>query len=48
MNPILAALAVLGTFLLVVGAIIGAFAGALAAILLATNPLHAYFGLSRR
>jgi hypothetical protein len=44
-NPILAALAVLGTFLLG-RAMMGAFAGALAAILLATNPLHAYFGLS--
>lgn len=44
-NPILAALAVLGTFLLG-RAMISPFAGALAAILLATNPLHAYFGLS--
>ena len=44
-NPILAALAVLGTFFLG-RAMISAFAGALAAILLATNPLHAYFGLS--
>ncbi len=44
-NPILAALAVLGTYFLG-RAIISSFAGALAAILLATNPLHAYFGLS--
>jgi hypothetical protein len=44
-NPILAALAVLGTFFLG-RAMISSFAGALAAILLATNPLHAYFGLS--
>ncbi len=44
-NPILAALAVLGTFFLG-RAMLGAFAGALAAILLATNPLHAYFGIS--
>jgi hypothetical protein len=44
-NPILAALAVLGTYFLG-RAMISSFAGALAAILLATNPLHAYFGLS--
>jgi dolichyl-phosphate-mannose-protein mannosyltransferase len=44
-NPILAALAVLGIFLLG-RAMMGEFAGALAAILLATNPLHAYFGNS--
>ena len=44
-NPILAALAVLGTFFLG-RAMLGEFAGALAAILLATNPLHAYFGVS--
>jgi hypothetical protein len=44
-NPILAALAVAGVFLLG-AALINPFAGALAAILLATNPLHAYFGLS--
>jgi hypothetical protein len=44
-NPILAALAVLGTFFLG-RAMMSAFAGTLAAILLATNPLHAYFGLS--
>ena len=44
-NPILAALAVLGTFLLG-RAMMGEFAGALAAILLATNPLHAYFANS--
>jgi hypothetical protein len=44
-NPILAALAVLGTFFLG-RAMLGEFAGALAAILLATNPLHAYFANS--
>jgi hypothetical protein len=44
-NPILAALAVLGIFFLGC-AMMGEFAGALAAILLATNPLHAYFGNS--
>jgi hypothetical protein len=44
-NPILAALAVLGIFFLG-RAMMGEFAGALAAILLATNPLHAYFGNS--
>jgi hypothetical protein len=44
-NPILAALAVLGTFFLG-RAMMGEFAGALAAILLATNPLHAYFANS--
>ena len=44
-NPLLAMLTVLGTFLLG-REMISPFAGALAAILLATNPLHAYFGLS--
>ena len=44
-NPILAALAVLGTFFLG-RAMLVEFAGALAAILLATNPLHAYFANS--
>jgi 4-amino-4-deoxy-L-arabinose transferase-like glycosyltransferase len=44
-NPILAALAVLGMFLLA-RAMINPFAGVLAALLLATNPLHAQFGLS--
>jgi len=44
-NPILAALAVLGVFLLA-RALVGAFAGVLAALLLATNSLHAGFALS--
>lgn len=44
-NPILAALALVGIFLLA-RSMIGAFAGVLAAILLATNPMHATFGLT--
>jgi 4-amino-4-deoxy-L-arabinose transferase-like glycosyltransferase len=44
-NPLLAVLTVLGVFLLG-RAWWGAFAGALAAILLAVNPLHLNFGLS--
>ena len=44
-NPILAVLAVVGMFLLGC-AMINDWAGALAALLLATNPLHAFYGLS--
>ncbi|MFA5204718.1 MAG: hypothetical protein WC708_09985 [Lentisphaeria bacterium] len=44
-NPLLAMLTVLGVFLLG-RAWWGTFAGALAAILLAVNPLHLHFGLS--
>jgi hypothetical protein len=44
-NPVLATLAVLGMFLLG-RALLGDFAGILAAVLLAVNPLHLYFGLS--
>ena len=44
-NPILAALALAGVFLLA-RAMVNAYAGALAAILLVTNPWHAYFGLT--
>ena len=44
-NPILAVLSVVGMFLLG-RAMINDWAGALAALLLATNPLHAFYGLS--
>lgn len=44
-NPVLATLAVLGMYLLG-RALWGDFAGALAALLLAANPLHAFYGLS--
>jgi hypothetical protein len=44
-NPILAVVAVVGMFLLG-RALISDWAGALAAILLATNPLHNFYGLS--
>ncbi|MFZ4695403.1 MAG: ArnT family glycosyltransferase [Verrucomicrobiia bacterium] len=44
-NPLLSALAVIGIFLLG-RAIAGDLAGAFAAILLATNPMHAYFSVS--
>jgi hypothetical protein len=44
-NPILAVLSVVGIFLLG-RALISDWAGALAAILLATNPLHNFYGLS--
>src|SRR5208283_2730453 len=44
-NPLLAALAIVGMFFLA-RAMINTTAGVLGALLLATNPLHAYFGLS--
>lgn len=44
-NPILAVLAVVGMFFLA-RAMLGDFAGALAAIFLATNPMHAFYGIS--
>ena len=44
-SPILAALALVGIFFLA-RSMVGAFAGVLATVLLATNPLHASFGLS--
>ncbi|MEI6085304.1 MAG: glycosyltransferase family 39 protein, partial [Verrucomicrobiota bacterium] len=44
-SPILAALALVGMFLLA-RSLVGAFAAVLATVLLATNPLHALFGLT--
>src|ERR1051325_7967268 len=44
-NPILALLAVVGCFFLC-RAMLGDFAGALGAIFLATNPMHAFYGIS--
>ena len=44
-NPLLAALAIIGIFLLA-RALVNTYAGVLAAILLATSPWHTYFGLS--
>lgn len=44
-NPILAVMAVVGMFFLA-RAMLGDFAGALAAIFLATNPMHAFYGIS--
>ena len=44
-NPLLAALAIVGMFLLA-RALVNTYAGVLAAILLATNPWHTLFGLS--
>ena len=44
-NPLLAALAIIGIFLLA-KTLVNTYAGVLAAILLATSPWHTYFGLS--
>ena len=44
-NPVLAALGIVGIFLLA-RALVSTYAGVLAAILLATSPWHTYFGLS--
>ena len=44
-NPVLAALAIVGIFLLA-RALVNTYAGVLAAILLATSPWHTYLGLS--
>lgn len=44
-NPVLAVLTLVGIFFLA-RAMVNSYAGVLAAVLLATNPMHSYFGLS--